>query len=351
MLKIENVSKTWGDFSLKNINLEIEDGEFFVVLGPSGAGKTLLLEVIAGIHFLELGKIFFKYKDITHLAPDKRNIGFVFQDAALFPNKKVWKNIIYGAKLKNRMPHSEAVKKAEEFLSLFDIQHITYRYPPTLSGGEKQRAALARALIIEPDILLLDEPLASVDYNTLLRLKKEIKRIHQKFKTTTIYVTHNRSEAMSLADRIGVMNDGRIIQVGTPDEIFRKPNSEFVAKFIGFDNIFEGRAEYIEDKGLSEININGDIIYSPDKLHGEVKVCIRPEDIVLSKEPLNSSMRNCIRGIVNSVDDLGTFFDVRIDIGTSIKVLITQNALIDLDITLGSEIYVNFKAVALRTIK
>ncbi|MHA1268416.1 MAG: tungstate ABC transporter ATP-binding protein WtpC [Candidatus Helarchaeota archaeon] len=349
-MELINISKSWDDFSLKNINLKILDGEFFVILGPSGSGKTLLLEIIAGIHYPENGQIIYNGNDITYLPPYKRKCGFVFQDYALFPNKKVWKNIIYGARLQNRMDYKKALRKVEEFLKLFDIEHITYKYPSKISGGEMQRVALARALIIKPDILLLDEPLASLDYNTMLYLKHEIKRIHQEFQTTTIYVTHNRLEAMSLADRIAVMNNGKIVQIGTPDEIFRHPETEFVAKFVGFDNIFSGYAQFNKDLGLSEIKINNTIIYSADRLAGDIKVCIRPEDIILSTKPLKSSMRNVIQGQVIDINDLGTLFEIFIDIGTKLKVLITQNALLDLNIECGSKIYVNFKATALKLI-
>ncbi|MHA1230428.1 MAG: ATP-binding cassette domain-containing protein [Candidatus Helarchaeota archaeon] len=350
MLELINIHKKWENFSLKNINLKIKKGEFFVILGPSGAGKTLLLEIIAGLHYVDTGKILFNNKDITFLPPNKRNCGFVFQDSALFPNRKVWKNIIYGAVLQNRMNYKQAVKEAEKLLKLFNIDHLTDRYPETLSGGEKQRVALARALIIRPDILLLDEPLSSLDYNTMVFLKKEIKKIHHEFEITTIYVTHNRIEAMSLADRIAVLNNGEIVQIGTPEEIFRGPQTEFVAKFVGFENIFDGKAIYNEKLGLSEIKIDSTIIYSADVLNGNVKVCIRPEDIILSVMPLKSSMRNVIKGKITAIDNLGTLFEVKIDIGTEVKVLITQNALLDLKIDIGSEIYVNFKATALKTI-
>ncbi|MHA1310055.1 MAG: tungstate ABC transporter ATP-binding protein WtpC [Candidatus Helarchaeota archaeon] len=350
MLELQNISKKWQDFNLDNINLAINEGEFFVILGPSGAGKTLLLELIAGIHYADKGKIIYNGKDITLLPPHKRNCGFVFQDSALFPNKKAWKNIAYGIRLQKGIKYKKVMEKVMEFLKLFKIEHVANRYPSTLSGGEKQRVALARALIINPNILLLDEPLASVDYNTMVQLKGEIKRIHKEFKPITIYVTHNRLEAMSLADRIAVMNKGKIIQVGTPDEIFRNPQSEFVAKFIGFDNIFSGTAKFNKEIGLSEIQIDSMTIYSADKLYGNVKVCIRPEDIILSRQPLKSSMRNVINGTIVKIDDLGTLFEVSINIGTIIKVLITQNALLDLGLSVGSKIYVNFKSVALKTI-
>ncbi|MBD3226794.1 MAG: ATP-binding cassette domain-containing protein, partial [Candidatus Lokiarchaeota archaeon] len=327
----------------------INDEEFFVILGPSGAGKTLLLEIIAGIHFPEEGEIYYNGKNITYSQPHQRNCGFVFQNAALFPNKRVWKNIIYGAKLRNRMSHKKAIKRAEELLKLFAIDYITYRYPFTLSGGEKQRVALARALIIEPDILLLDEPLASVDYNTMHRLKNEIKNIHEKFKTTTIYVTHNRLEAMTLADRIAVMKKGEIEQIGTPDEIFRRPKNEFVAKFIGFDNIFEGEAEYNSETGLTEIELSqtDEKIFSSRDLNGKVKLCIRPEDIILSNKPLKSSMRNAIEGEIIGVNDLGQVFEVKIDIGVPLKSIITHSAFIELNLDAKSNIYINFKASAL----
>ncbi len=209
MLKLKNISKSWKNFSLKNINLEVYENEYFVILGHSGAGKTLLLEIIAGIHKPDIGKIFLRDKDITHLPPERRNIGYIPQNYSLFPHLTVYDNIAYGLKARGIKDDEDIFKLAE----LLGIRNILKRKPKTLSGGEQQRVAIARALAIKPEILLLDEPFSNLDYLLREKLIEEIKRWREEIGFTAIHVTHDLNEAFKLADRICVMVDGKIVAV------------------------------------------------------------------------------------------------------------------------------------------
>jgi len=236
MLQINNISKKLGNFSLKNINFEIEKDEYLVILGPTGTGKTVILELIAGRYEPDNGSIYFKNENLLDKNIEDRNIGFVYQDYVLFPHLTVSENIKFGAKIKNIDTETIDIN-FNKFVSFFNIKHLLDRFPSTLSGGEQQRVAIARALMISPDLFLLDEPLSALDPHTKNEFKKLLKQIHKELKTTTIHITHDFNEALYLADKIAVVNNGEVVQFGTPKEIFETPNSLFVAKFIGSKNI------------------------------------------------------------------------------------------------------------------
>jgi len=340
MIRIESLSKTWGDFSLKNICLEVREGEYFIVLGPTGSGKTLLLELIAGFYYPDKGRIFLKDIDITHLPPKDRGIGFVYQDYMLFPNMNVRDNIAYGIRAKGL--EKEVVKKVEKLANLLGISYLLDRYPSNLSGGEAQRVAIARALAIEPDVLLLDEPLSALDPNLRLEIRKELRKIHKKMRTTTIHVTHSREDAMMLGDKIAVMNEGKIIQVGDAQEIFRRPKSKFVAEFVGVENIFSGRAE--REDGITLFHSEGITIQSSSNVIGDVHASIRPEDIILSLHKVESSARNCLKGRVTEIMDMGTIMRVMVDCGIPFAVNITRESCMEMGISIGKEVYLIFKA-------
>lgn len=231
-LQVKNVSKSYGKVKvLKDISIDIEKGEFICLLGPSGCGKSTLLRIIAGLEDKHDGKIIINDKDMTNSPPESRNFGIVFQSYALFPNMNVYKNIAFGLENKN-ISKSDIGKKVREVLEVVELSGYDKKYPSQLSGGQQQRVALARAIALEPDFLLLDEPLSALDAKVRLKLREQIRSLHRKLGITTIMVTHDQEEALCLADKMVVMNSGEIIQVGTPKEVYKSPETPFVADFI-----------------------------------------------------------------------------------------------------------------------
>lgn len=256
-IRIENVEKSFGKNKvLSKINLDIEKGEFVSLLGPSGCGKTTLLRIVSGLEKQSNGKIFVEDKDISKLSPSKRNIGIVFQNYVLFPNMTVFENIAYGL-VNRKISKNEIEEKVKEILIKVDLLHIKDKYPKQLSGGQQQRVALARAVILEPKILLLDEPLSALDAKVRESLRREIKNLQKELKITTIMVTHDQEEALTMSDKIVVMNNSNIMQIGNPEEIYKTPANDFVADFIGKINVLE---------------------------EGEERKTFRPEDVFISKE-------------------------------------------------------------------
>ncbi|MDR3311768.1 MAG: spermidine/putrescine ABC transporter ATP-binding protein, partial [Spirochaetaceae bacterium] len=238
---MENVSKSFDTFrALENAQFTIKKGEFFSLLGPSGCGKTTLLRIIAGFEFPDTGSVLFDGTDIIPLPPNKRPVKTVFQNYALFPHLTVFENVAFSLRLQHR-PRAEVQTKVLEYLHLMQLDTHAYKKPSQLSGGQRQRVAIARALINEPGVLLLDEPLSALDAKLRSNLLVELDSLHDKIGITFIYVTHDQSEALSVSDRIAVMNKGEILQVGTPWEIYEQPATEFVAQFIGETNTFEAR--------------------------------------------------------------------------------------------------------------
>lgn len=236
---IKNAVKKYGDFTAVNgINLEIKQGEFFTLLGPSGCGKTTLLRMIAGFNTVDGGEICFDDKVINNVPAHKRDIGMVFQNYAIFPHLNVAENVAYGLKAR-KTPKAEIAPRVEEALKMVQIDALKDRKPNELSGGQQQRVALARAFVIEPGVLLMDEPLSNLDAKLRVQMRTTIKKLQRRLGITTIYVTHDQEEALAISDRIAVMKDGNIMQVGAPDEIYRKPANPFVANFIGVSNFID----------------------------------------------------------------------------------------------------------------
>jgi molybdate/tungstate transport system ATP-binding protein len=342
MIKIENLNIRLLDFNLHDIKLEIGENEFFILMGPTGAGKTVLLEAIAGLVPIKSGRIIIEKKDITKLAPERRGISIVYQDYALFPHLTVKDNITYGLHF-HRNDKTKAKKDLTRLVEELNLSHLLRRFPTNLSGGEKQRVALARALMVEPKVLLLDEPISALDPRFREEVRRGLKRAHQSSNITFFMVTHDFAEALSLADRAAVINDGKIEQAGKMEDIFQKPRSTFVADFVGMKNLFA--AQY---KGTKAIVDDVEIELGRELSNTHGYIAIRPEDIVISRKSLTSSMRNSFRGKVTGVIDQGFSYEVHVQVGQiSFKSLITKRSLVELDIHEGSEVMLSFKSAAI----
>ena len=347
-MQIVGVWKDLGDFVLKGVSLDVGSGEYLVVIGPTGSGKTILIETVAGIYTPDKGKIDLDGRDITNEAPKDRNICMVYQDYMLFPHLSVKDNIAFGLRSR-RVPRAEVEKKVSEASELLGIWHLRHRHPDTLSGGEQQRVAIARAIVMEPSVLLLDEPLSALDGLTRETLRRELKRLHAHYGVTVIHVTHNFEEVFSLADRVAVMNDGKIVQEGCPEEVFRRPNCEMIANFVGVENLFKGIC--IEMGGISEIEVEGLTIVSTacsnegEEISGrEVFASVRPEEILLSKGPLDSSARNSFQGVVEDVVDAGMVVKVWVDVGIPFVAILTRQGYQEMALKRGDSVYLTFKA-------
>ncbi len=351
MIRIENLSNNWDDiFALRDITLHIRDGEYFVILGPTGSGKTLLLELIAGIYVPREGTISLGGGDVTQLSPEKRNVGFLYQDYSLFPHYDARKNIGYGLDVRG-MPKGEKDARVDELIDLLSIRHLEHRDVETLSGGEQQKVGLARALAPRPRILLLDEPFSALDESTKSGLMAEMRAVHNREKVTIVHVTHSQEEAMVMADRIGIMMDGQIVQVGTPEEIFYKPQSTDVAAFVKIENIWSGIvSESTPDCATVDVGPVS-ILAPPDGyVAGDtVRVMLRPEDVILGA-PSGGSARNTLSGIVVSVEPRGFYSLVRVDCGIPVTAAVTKQSMERLSVTPGDAMDVAFKLTALHVI-
>ena len=295
-LKIENIHKSFEQFeALKNINLSIQEGEFICFLGPSGCGKTTLLRIIAGLEQQNNGQIVQAGENVSFLPPEKRDFGIVFQSYALFPNLTVADNISYG--LKNHRKNRVAIQqRVEELLAVVGLSGSEHKYPAQLSGGQQQRVALARALATKPGLLLLDEPLSALDARVRASLREEIKRTQRELGVTTIMVTHDQEEALSMADRVVVMNHGTIEQVGTPEEIYHQPNSQFVADFVGVMNFLPSRlaSPTVLEVSGKRLCCSGDHSFAANS---EVHMAIRPEAVELSDNCCDKSLSAQVVGM------------------------------------------------------
>ena len=344
MIEIRNLTVDLGDFLLEDVDLGIREGEYFVILGPTGAGKTVLLEAIAGLHPVKSGRIWMDGREITGLSPEKRGIGFAYQDHVLFPHMSVRDNIGFGPKQRGR-PEGEVRREVRNLADLLGIAHLLDRGPGTLSGGESQKVVLARALAIQPRLLLLDEPLGAMDPQTRAGVQEEIKKVHSRFGTTTVHVTHDFEEAISMGDRIAVLGGGRVMQVGTAAEVFQHPNSEFVARFAMAQNIFSVKVEDGEE-GLGLFSLGDIRIATSSELRGNLHVSLRPEDILMSAEPIRSSALNSLPGTINEISHRGPTVYLTIGVPPDFVCLITRRSFEDMELRQGMRTYITFKASA-----
>ncbi len=344
MIQVRDLCVDLKDFVLRDINLDVKPGEYFIILGPTGAGKTVLLESIAGLYQLKSGQIWLAGKEVTRLEPEKRGISIVYQDQVLFPHLSVKDNITFGLKLRKKS--DEEIDQTLAWLAeLLDIPHLLNRKPDTLSGGEKQKVALARALSIKPQLLLLDEPLSALDPENRESVQRELRRLHNQVKVTTVHVTHDFEEAIALGDRIAVLGDGCIQQIGTSEQIFRQPNSEFVARFAMVRNIFVG--EVTDGDGENAVFATEDTkLAVVTDLRGKCHASLRPEDILISHAPFPSSARNCFCGTITSITDKGSTLYLTVTLPPDFICLVTRNSFDAMGLGEGQKVYITFKASA-----
>ncbi len=283
---IQNAVKRYGDFTaLHGVSLDVKKGEFFTLLGPSGCGKTTLLRMIAGFNSIEGGDFYFGETRINDVPAHKRDIGMVFQNYAIFPHLTVEENVAYGLKAR-KVGKEEINRRVKEALELVQIAPLASRKPSELSGGQQQRVALARAFVIEPSVLLMDEPLSNLDAKLRVQMRSIIKKLQRRLGITTIYVTHDQQEALAISDRIAVMNQGRVMQVGMPSEIYAKPQNPFVAGFIGVSNFLNCEVTACK-AGMAKVSIKGELdIEVPVKANYIGKACLsaRPEQLFFSEK-------------------------------------------------------------------
>ncbi len=294
--------------------LEIKDGELFTLLGPSGSGKTTTLRIIAGFIKPDAGEIYFDDKLMNDVPPEKRNTAMVFQSYALFPHMTVFENVAFGLKIR-KVPEHEIKERVKRALELVRLSGLEDRYPRQLSGGQQQRVAVARAIVVEPDVLLFDEPLSNLDAKLRESVRFELRELQKKLGITSIYVTHDQAEALVISDRIGVMNEGKILQVGTPTEIYERPSCKFVADFIGISSFIEGKIVEVGEKGRVVVETDDGLLIkavSPTPEKGKrVSIAVRPEHIKFVSE----KGENTFEGVVKRVAYLGNMVEYRVAVG------------------------------------
>lgn len=338
---IENVTKYYGSYqALRNIDLEIKSGELVALLGPSGSGKTSLLRIIAGLEQAENGKILFNEENYTHKHVKDRNVGFVFQHYALFRNMTIFDNIAYGLKVRPRKtrPSKEAIEqKVTELLQLVKLVGYKDRYPSQLSGGQRQRVALARALAVEPNILLLDEPFGALDAKVRKELRRWLRRLHDEFNVTSVFVTHDQEEAMDVADRVVIMNEGKIEQIGTPEEVYDHPENPFVYDFLGSVNLFKGNVH----KGKL---VTGNVeMNAPGSEDGAGTGYVRAHNFIIEREPAE---KDSIASIVDHIHTIGPIVRIEVirqDTNEPLEIELTKEQYLNLEISKGERVFVRPK--------
>jgi molybdate/tungstate transport system ATP-binding protein len=344
MIRIEDLHVRLLDFHLRNINLAIEENEFFMLMGPTGAGKTVLLEAVAGLIHADGGKIFIRGRDVTSLPSEKREVGIVYQDQALFPHLSVLDNITYGLRFR-RLSREEGKSRLEILTESLSIGHLLSRLPVNLSGGEKQRVALARALIVQPHVLLLDEPLSAIDPIFREEIRNALKLLHKNSATTFLMVTHDFGEALALADRGAVIHQGEIEQIGKIHDIFHRPKSIAVAEFVGMKNLFEASSQ----NGVPFVQGHQIQLKSrPDARHRHV--AIRPEDIEVTRDSFSSNRVNTLPGFVSTVIGHGFTYEVHVKSGDlTFKALVTKKSFVDLGLREGLPVCISFDPASVHT--
>ena len=322
-IHFKDIVKKYGNNTIiPGLDLDVHEGEFFTLLGPSGCGKTTLLRMVAGFNSIEGGTISFNGKVINDIAPNKRNIGMVFQNYAVFPHMTVRENVAFG--LENRkIGKAEIKERVDEILETVKITQYADRLPERLSGGQQQRVALARAIVIKPDVLLMDEPLSNLDAKLRIEMREAIREVQKKIGITTVYVTHDQEEALAISDRIAVMNKGDIQQIETPENIYSRPYNTFVAEFIGHSNAFAGTV-LSQQGGKTAIRMNTGLVIEvagvkPVKAGEEILVYVRPEDFVVAGEENGMTAKVLVKRF------LGKYIHYVVDCGVGMNVEVTAD--------------------------
>ncbi|MHA7774126.1 ABC transporter ATP-binding protein [Roseibium sp. M-1] len=344
---LTNIVKKFGGFTaVHRMSMDIPDGSFVTLLGPSGCGKTTTLRMIAGLIDPSEGDITIKGKRINDVPIHKRNLGLVFQNYALFPHKTIAENVAFGLKYRS-VSRADAERKVKDVLDLVQLPHVADRYPKQLSGGQQQRIALARAIVIEPDVLLLDEPLSALDANLREDMRVELKRIQHRIGITTVFVTHDQSEALAMSDRIVVMSNGRVEQIGTPQEVYNTPASEFVSRFLGISNILEATCREANGQAISlQLDQLGTVTVPKERAPnvagtGPAQLVIRAEKLLLAEKSAPADDRIALNGIVEAVDYQGQAARYFVRVGdTQLQVI---NMIDQHPFQEGSEVSVRFR--------
>ncbi|MGD0209788.1 MAG: spermidine/putrescine ABC transporter ATP-binding protein PotA [Desulfomonilia bacterium] len=327
IVRLQGVTKRFDDVvAVDSLDLDIYQGEFLTLLGPSGCGKTTVLRLIAGLETLTTGEISMNGSRLNGTPPNKRNVNTVFQSYALFPHMTVFDNIAFGLRMKQHGKR-EIMNKVSEALDIVKMAGLEMRMPHQLSGGQQQRVAMARAIVNKPLVLLLDEPLSALDYRLRQELELELKRVHRQLGITFVFVTHDQEEAISMSDRIAVMNEGRIEQIGTPIEIYEEPENMFVAKFVGEINVFEGHVTKVNN-GSAEVDIHGLPFPVQNRKKASVgqgvKVLLRPEDILVTVDEEWTNGEPSLAGRVEEVIYKGKTVDLIINLDAGESIFVTQ---------------------------
>ena len=350
MIRLEGLGVTAGRFALADVTFDVPPGGYGLVIGPTGSGKTTLLESIAGHHRARSGRVLLAGRDVSRLAPEERGVGFVYQQYHLFPHLSVAENIGYGLRRTDGPTRRARVEELAEMLGIVDLLgRTTHR----LSGGEQQRVAIARALAPRPPVLLLDEPFAALDPTTRRALRRELRALHQHEGTTTLQVTHDFDEALRLGERVAVLAEGRIAQAGTPEEVFRHPNSAFVARFIGSGNVvpgtvrWRGAAPPDGQPGAAEFDAGSFVLEVVAERDGPAHAVLRPEDLTLSRARPAGSARNHLPATVTQLERAGPVTLVHLDAGRPLMASLTTASVDAMAIAPGEAVVATCKATAI----
>jgi spermidine/putrescine transport system ATP-binding protein len=342
ILRLDHIEKSFGDVKvLKDIDLDVKQGEFITLLGSSGCGKTTTLRIIAGLEIPDKGHVLLEGRDVTFDEPNKRNVNTVFQNYALFPHMDVKANIGYSLKLKH-IDKSTISKTVEEALELVQLKGFEKRMPNELSGGQRQRVAIARALVNKPKVLLLDEPLGALDLQLRQQMQTELKRLQTHLGLTFIYITHDQEEAINMSDRIAVMHEGLIEQIGTPAQVYDRPRTSYVARFVGSANIIEGRVSAVYEEAAKIENHSGSFLASSqDKsfsIGQKVRAAVRRENIVLNREVSGSGLR----ATVKEKRFAGGVLQIFAELQDGSEIIATRHGL-DSDIKTGDSVFLTWE--------